>query len=150
MNQENNIVTRLGLCQRIEQLPQVDIGHYPTPLEPCPRLSEALGGPRIYIKREDCSGVAFGGNKIRQLTFTIGEAIHQNADTIVHGATTQSNHCRQAAAVAAQLGLNATFVFLVTTRVWHKGIYFWIIWLVRTSNWSMHHSALNWISLNML
>ena len=105
MNQENNIVTRLGLCQRIEQLPQVDIGHYPTPLEPCPRLSEALGGPRIYIKREDCSGVAFGGNKIRQLTFTIGEAIHQNADTIVHGATTQSNHCRQAAAVAAQLGL---------------------------------------------
>lgn len=105
MNQENSIVTRLDLCQRIDRLPQVGIGHYPTPLEPCPRLSEALGGPSIYIKREDCSGVAFGGNKIRQLTFTIGEAMHQGADTIVHGATSQSNHCRQAAAVAAQLGL---------------------------------------------
>ena len=105
MNQENSIVTRSDLCRRIESLPQVNIGHYPTPLEPCPRLSEALGGPKIYIKREDCSRVAFGGNKIRQLTFTVGEAMYQGADTIVHGATAQSNHCRQAAAVAAQLGL---------------------------------------------
>lgn len=94
------------LLQNIAQIPKVEIGHFPTPLEECPRLSETLGGPRIFIKREDCSGLAFGGNKVRQLTFTIGEAVYQGADTIVHGAASQSNHCRQAAAACGKLGLN--------------------------------------------
>ena len=94
------------LIQRVSQLPQVTLGHFPTPLEECPRLSEALGGPRIFMKREDCSGLAFGGNKVRQLTFTIGDAVAQGADTIVHGAASQSNHCRQAAAACSKLGLN--------------------------------------------
>ena len=100
------MVTRDKLLQRISQTPQVNIGHFPTPLEECPRLSEVLGGPRIFIKREDCSGLAIGGNKVRQLTFTIGEAVDQGADTIVHGAASQSNHCRQAAAACSKLGLN--------------------------------------------
>ena len=100
------MITRQDLLQRIAKIPQVDIGHFPTPLEECPRLSEALGGPRIYIKREDCSGLAMGGNKVRQLTFTIGDAVSQGADTIVHGAASQSNHCRQAAAACNKLGLN--------------------------------------------
>lgn len=100
------MITRQDLLQRISEIPQVDIGHFPTPLEECPRLTEALGGPRIYIKREDCSGLAMGGNKVRQLTFTIGEAVAQGADTIVHGAASQSNHCRQAAAACNRLGLN--------------------------------------------
>ena len=95
-----------GLIQKIAQIPQVDLGHFPTPLEECPRLSEVLGGPRIFIKREDCSGLAFGGNKVRQLTFTLGDAVAQGADTIVHGAASQSNHCRQAAAACGKLGLN--------------------------------------------
>ncbi len=100
-------MTKLNtLLQNIAQLPKVEIGHFPTPLEECPRLSETLGGPRIFIKREDCSGLAFGGNKVRQLTFTIGEAVHQGADTIVQGAASQSNHCRQAAAACGKLGLN--------------------------------------------
>lgn len=99
------IVTRDELRERIAGVPQVDLGHFPTPLEECPRLSAALGGPRILIKREDCSGLALGGNKVRQLTFTIGDAVHQGADTIVHGAASQSNHCRQAAAACARLGL---------------------------------------------
>ena len=99
------VVTREQLCKKIDQLPQVDLGHFPTPLEECPRLSEALGGPRILIKREDCSGLAFGGNKVRQLTFTIGDGVHQGADTIIQGAASQSNHCRQAAAASAKLGL---------------------------------------------
>ncbi|MCZ6675634.1 MAG: D-cysteine desulfhydrase family protein [Candidatus Poribacteria bacterium] len=86
-------------------MPQVKLGHFPTPLEECPRLSEALGGPRIFIKREDCSGLAFGGNKVRQLTFTIGEAMDRGADTIIQGAASQSNHCRQVAAATAKLGL---------------------------------------------
>ncbi len=100
------MVTQDSLIQKIAEIPQVKIGHFPTPLEECPRLTQALGGPRIFIKREDCSGLAIGGNKVRQLTFTIGEAVAQNADTIVHGAASQSNHCRQAAAAYSKLGLN--------------------------------------------
>ncbi len=94
------------LIQKVDQIPQVDLGYFPTPLQECPRLSETLGGPRILMKREDCSGLAFGGNKVRQLTFTIGDAVAQGADTIVHGAASQSNHCRQAAAACGKLGLN--------------------------------------------
>ena len=100
------MITLQDLLQRIARISQVDIGHFPTPLEECPRLTEALGGPRIYIKREDCSGLAMGGNKVRQLSFTIGDAVSQGADTIVHGAASQSNHCRQAAAACNKLGLN--------------------------------------------
>ena len=105
MSTSNAVVTRGQLCEKIAQLPQVDIGHFPTPLEECPRLSEELGGPRIFIKREDCSGLAFGGNKVRQLTFTIGDGVNQGVDTIIQGAASQSNHCRQAAAASAKLGL---------------------------------------------
>ena len=94
------------LVEKIAQIPQVALGHFPTPLEECPRLAKALGGPRIFMKREDCSGLAFGGNKVRQLSFTIGDAVAQGADTIVHGAASQSNHCRQAAAACGKLGLN--------------------------------------------
>ena len=105
MNPTNHVVKCEDLCARVARVPQVELGHFPTPLEDCPRLSEKLGGPRILIKREDCSGLAFGGNKVRQLTFTIGEAVHLGADTIVHGAASQSNHCRQAAAACGRLGL---------------------------------------------
>ena len=105
MSTSNAVVTREQLCEKIRQLPQVAIGHFPTPLEEGPRLSEALGGPRVLIKREDCSGLAFGGNKVRQLTFTIGDGVNQGADTIIQGAASQSNHCRQAAAASAKLGL---------------------------------------------
>ena len=93
------------LIQKVEQLPQVNLGHFPTPLEECHRLSEVLGGPRIFMKREDCSSLAFGGNKVRQLTFTIGDAVAEGADTIIQGAASQSNHCRQAAAACGKLGL---------------------------------------------
>ncbi len=105
MNPSHLAVNCEDLCERVARVPQVDLGHFPTPLEDCQRLSERLGGPRILIKREDCSGLAFGGNKVRQLTFTIGEAVHLGADTIVHGAASQSNHCRQAAAACSRLGL---------------------------------------------
>ena len=98
--------TAEALIQKVAQIPQVDLGYFPTPLHECPRLSATLGGPRIFMKREDCSGLAFGGNKVRQLTFTIGDAVAQGADTIVHGAASQSNHCRQAAAACGKLGLN--------------------------------------------
>lgn len=85
--------------------PRIRLGHLPTPLEPLKRLSEALGGPEIWIKRDDCTGLSTGGNKTRKLEFLMGEAIAKGADTVVTQGATQSNHARQTAAAAAKLGL---------------------------------------------
>lgn len=93
------------LRSRVSKLPRVALGHFPTPLEYCPRLTEAVGGPRIFIKRDDCTGLAFGGNKTRQLEFTVGQGIHAGADVMIGGAGSQSNHCRQLSAASAKLGV---------------------------------------------
>ena len=84
---------------------QVKLCHSPTPLEPLKRLSEFLGGPEIWIKRDDCTGLASGGNKTRKLEFLVGEAIEKGADTLVTQGAVQSNHARQTAAAAAKFGL---------------------------------------------
>ena len=99
------MLTIQELRARISGLPRVALGHFPTPLEFCPRLTEAVGGPRIFIKRDDCTGLAFGGNKTRQLEFTVGQGIHRGADVLIGGAGSQSNHCRQLSAAAAKLGI---------------------------------------------
>lgn len=90
----------------LDRLPRVPLAHLPTPLEECARLSQALGDVRVWMKREDATGLAFGGNKTRQLEFTLGEALAQGADCVVQGAGSQSNHCRQTAAACARLGLD--------------------------------------------
>jgi len=77
----------------------------PTPLIEAPRLSERLGGPRILIKRDDLSGLAFGGNKVRKLEYLLGEALARGCDTVITGGAQQSNHSRQTAAAAAVCGL---------------------------------------------
>jgi L-cysteate sulfo-lyase len=69
------------------------------------RLSEALGGPRIFIKRDDCTGLATGGNKTRKLEFLIADALQKGADTVITQGAVQSNHARQTAAAAAKFGL---------------------------------------------
>lgn len=79
--------------------------HQPTPIEPLVRLSERLGGPRIFIKRDDCTGLATGGNKTRKLEFLVGEAMRQNADMLVTQGAVQSNHVRQTAAAACRAGM---------------------------------------------
>jgi 1-aminocyclopropane-1-carboxylate deaminase/D-cysteine desulfhydrase-like pyridoxal-dependent ACC family enzyme len=79
-------------------------------LEPVARFSKALGGPEIYIKRDDCTGLAFGGNKTRHNEFLIADAIQQGADIIVWGAGVQSNNCRQTAAACAKAGLDIHLV----------------------------------------
>jgi L-cysteate sulfo-lyase len=76
----------------------------PTPLEPMPRLSEHLGGPRLWVKRDDCTGLALGGNKTRKLEFSMAEALAQGADTVITVGAVQSNHVRQTAAAACKLG----------------------------------------------
>ena len=85
--------------------PRRRFGHWPTPLEKLTRLSEALGGPEIWIKRDDCTGLSTGGNKTRKLEFSMAEALDQNADTIITVGAVQSNHVRQTAAAACKLGL---------------------------------------------
>jgi D-cysteine desulfhydrase family pyridoxal phosphate-dependent enzyme len=103
-------MTVAELRERLARLPQVPLGHFPTPLEPLPRLSAALGDVHLWVKRDDCTGLAMGGNKTRQLRYTLGEAVAQGADCIVQGAAAQSNHCRQAAAASAKLGLECHLV----------------------------------------
>ena len=84
---------------------RVSLAHLPTPLEHLPRLSEHLGGPDIFVKRDDCTGLATGGNKTRKLEFSMGEAQQQGADTIITVGAIQSNHVRQTAAAACKLGM---------------------------------------------
>ena len=90
---------------QLSQFPRVPLAHLPTPLEHLPRLSERLGGPDIYVKRDDCTGLATGGNKTRKLEFSMGEAVELGADTIITVGAIQSNHVRQTAAAACKLGM---------------------------------------------
>lgn len=99
-----------ALHQSIDQLPRFQLAHLPTPFEQLTRFSQAINGPRIWIKRDDCTGLAFGGNKTRHNEFLIGDALHQHADTVVWGAGLQSNNCRQTAAACAKAGLDCHLV----------------------------------------
>ena len=89
---------------------RLHFAHLPTPIEELPRLSQALGGPHLMIKRDDQTGLAFGGNKTRKLEFLIAEALEQGARTLISGGALQSNHCRQTAAAAARFGLDCILV----------------------------------------
>jgi D-cysteine desulfhydrase len=91
-------------------IPRLPFAHLPTPIEPMPRLSDALGGPRLLIKRDDQTGLAFGGNKTRKLEFLIAEAQSQGARTLITAGAMQSNHCRQTAAAAARFGFDCILV----------------------------------------
>jgi len=90
--------------------PRFPLALLPTPLVEAPRLSQALGGPRLFIKRDDLTGFGFGGNKVRGLEFYLAEALAQNADVIVTGAGPQSNHIRATAAAARVAGLDVVAV----------------------------------------
>ncbi len=98
----------------LARFPRVKLCHAPTPLEFMPRLTKALSdeiggnGPQLWIKRDDCTGLATGGNKNRKLEFLLGEAIAQGATHIVTQGAVQSNHVRQTAAACAKLGLKCT------------------------------------------
>ena len=96
------------------QTPRLNFAHLPTPIEELPNLSKALGGPRIFVKRDDQTGLAFGGNKTRKLEFLIAEAREQGADLLISGGAMQSNHCRQTAAAAARYGFECKLVLTGT------------------------------------
>ncbi|MFN7619106.1 MAG: pyridoxal-phosphate dependent enzyme, partial [bacterium] len=100
----------------LARFPRIRLAHLPTPLEPLPRLSEALG-VEIWIKRDDCTGLASGGNKTPTLEYLMAEALAQKADVVLTQGATQSNHARQTAAIAAKLGLTCEILLEDRTRI---------------------------------
>jgi 1-aminocyclopropane-1-carboxylate deaminase/D-cysteine desulfhydrase-like pyridoxal-dependent ACC family enzyme len=103
---------RADLQASLDALPRVSLAHLPTPLERAPRLSKALGGAEVWIKRDDLTGLCFDGNKTRQLEFVFAEMLRQGCDTLVAGAYSQSNWCRQMTAAARKLGVEVALVLL--------------------------------------
>lgn len=98
------------LARRLARFPRTPLAYLPTPLEECRRLSAALGDLRILVKRDDLTGLAFGGNKTRQLEYVFGAVLEAGADTVVAGAYTQSNWCRQITAAARKYGIEPVLV----------------------------------------
>ena len=94
----------------MHQISRLHFAHLPTPVEELPRLTEHLNGPKLLVKRDDQTGLAFGGNKTRKLEFLVAEALEQGAKTLITGGALQSNHCRQTAASAARFGLDCILV----------------------------------------
>ncbi|MCK4697823.1 MAG: pyridoxal-phosphate dependent enzyme, partial [Dehalococcoidia bacterium] len=91
-------------------LPRVKLGFFPTPLQELTNLSKALGGPRIFTKREDLTGLGAGGNKGRHLEFVLADVQRSGADTVISTLSSQSNYCLQLSAAAHKLNMNAGFV----------------------------------------
>jgi len=98
------------LKAKIDRLPRVKLLNLPTPLEEMPHLTKILNGPRLWIKRDDCTGLAFGGNKERKAEFVMADALRKKADVVITTGPVQSNHARATAAAAGKLGLKAVLV----------------------------------------
>lgn len=103
---------REELKRRLDALPRVPLVHRPTPLEFCANLTGELGGPAVFVKRDDLTGLAFGGNKVRQLEYLFADIEASGADTVVAGAYTQSNWCRQITAAARKRRLDVALVLI--------------------------------------
>jgi D-cysteine desulfhydrase family pyridoxal phosphate-dependent enzyme len=106
-----------------QDIPCVPLGFWPTPLKEAPRLTAAIAGPKLWIKRDDLTGFGFGGNKIRGLEFLLADALAQQADTVVTGAGPQSNSVRATAAAAAHAGLTMVVVYSGTPPTSVEGNY---------------------------
>ena len=98
----------------MKTIPRLKIANLPTPIETLPRLSAALKGPNLFVKRDDLTGLAFGGNKTRKLEFLLADAEAQGADVVITAGALQSNHCRQTAAAAAKFGFGCILVLYPT------------------------------------
>jgi L-cysteate sulfo-lyase len=95
---------------QLARFPRIRLGQLPTPLEPMENLSRELGSANFWIKRDDCTGLATGGNKTRKLEFLMAEAVARGADTVITQGATQSNHARQTAAAACKLGMRCEII----------------------------------------
>jgi D-cysteine desulfhydrase family pyridoxal phosphate-dependent enzyme len=106
---------------RLETMPRVSLGNFPTPLEEMRNLTRELNGPRLYIKRDDLTGLGFGGNKVRKLEFLMADAMQQGADVVITSGAVQTNHGRLTAAAAVKLGLKPALVLLGDEPTSYKG-----------------------------
>src|SRR5687767_3152633 len=120
---------RRWLESALDGVPRVRLGSFPTPLEPLPRLTDALGGPTLWVKRDDLTGLAFGGNKTRALEFVLGELLRERPEVLVTGASIQSNWSRQSAAAAAKLGIPIVLVLRNTEMPELQGNVLLDLWL---------------------
>lgn len=105
-------MTHNELMARLDRIPRISLSHLPTPLEPLPGLTTALSGPFVWVKRDDQTGLGFGGNKARKLEHIMADVETQGADSVVTWAGVQSNWCRQVAAAAARMGIRSVLVLL--------------------------------------
>ena len=115
--------------EQLARLPRVSLAALPTPLEPLPRLTAELGGPRLFIKRDDMTGLAFGGNKTRILEYVLGDLLRQEPEVLVTGANIQSNWCRQATAAAVKLGIPIVLVLRNTDMQEIQGNVLLDVWM---------------------
>ena len=122
-----DLLTRLTLTfehqvstMHLARFPRVHLAHLPTPLEFLPNLTAELGGPDIYIKRDDCTGLGTGGNKTRKLEFLIADAIEHQADIIITQGAVQSNHARQTVAAATKHGMTCEILLENRTEDFHE------------------------------
>jgi D-cysteine desulfhydrase family pyridoxal phosphate-dependent enzyme len=106
---------------QLGRLPRLKLGALPTPLEEAPSLSAYLGGPRIMFKRDDITGLAFGGNKVRKVEYLMGEAVDRGCDIVITVGAVQSNHARVCAAAARRLGLDSILVLRGEEPVQRQG-----------------------------
>ena len=109
------VVASDELRKRVGSLPRVALAHLPTPFEEVPRFAGQIGDVRVFVKRDDCTGLLFGGNKARHNEFLLGDAMAQGCDLVVWGAGVQSNNCRVTAAGCARLGLECRLYLSRTT-----------------------------------
>jgi len=100
----------MELEAKIESLPRIRLANLPTPLQEMPRLSGVLGGPKIWIKRDDLTGLGFGGNKVRKLEFEMADAVKEGADVVVAGGVVQSNHAFATTVAARRLGMKVVLL----------------------------------------
>ncbi|MGE3805679.1 MAG: 1-aminocyclopropane-1-carboxylate deaminase/D-cysteine desulfhydrase [Gemmataceae bacterium] len=111
------VLTTYELRKCVAKLPRLELAYLPTPLEEAPNFAAQVGWGRIFVKRDDCTGLFLGGNKTRHNEFLMADALAQGCDVVVWGAGTQSNNCRQTAAACAKLGLEC---HLILTRAAHN------------------------------
>jgi len=104
-----------------DKINRISLGHLPTPLDALPRLAEKLGGPQLFVKRDDQTGLATGGNKTRKLEFLVADALERKADTLITAGAPQSNHARQTAAAAARAGMRCVLVLRGQPPSEHQG-----------------------------
>jgi L-cysteate sulfo-lyase len=105
----------------IVKLPRIPLGHWPTPLHELPHFSDALGGPRVFIKRDDLTGLALGGNKCRKLEYVLADAKRRGIDTLITSGSSQSNFALQMAAAAKMLGMEPYLVLVKGVHVETQG-----------------------------